>query len=342
MEETTYKPQYPVILSVSRATDIPAFYSDWFFNRLEAGYCLWKNPYNNVYSRINFDKVKFIVFWSKNPELIIPYLERLKEKNINFYFQYTLNAYENQKFEPGLPLLIHRIETFRKLSRIIGKERIIWRFDPLILTDTLTVDELLKKVYDVAMKLYGYTDKLVFSFVDIKNYTKVGKNMTASGINYVDWTEEKMKEFAKKLSSFNKKMFKFRLATCAEKVDLSEYGIEHNRCIDSELILKLSGKDEELVKYLEYEIKPIETNLFDESPIPENAIQLSDTEYAIQLKRNKDSGQRLLCGCCVSKDIGCYNTCPHRCVYCYANASPESAEMNYRNVVLHKDAESLC
>ncbi len=230
----------PAVLSVSRATDIPAFYSEWFFNRLEEGYCKWRNPFNGVENYVSFEKVRFIVFWSKNPAPLIPYLEKLKKRGINCYVQYTLNDYEAEGLEPGVPAIKQRVETFIQLAEILGPQGVVWRFDPMILTDNIGVSELLKKVNFIAGRLQGYTDTLVFSFADIAGYRKVGRNLTLHGVRYAEWTEVKMREFASQLSQLNKERgWNLKLRTCAEKIDLSEFGIEHNRCVDDERIARL-------------------------------------------------------------------------------------------------------
>ena len=136
----------PVIVSASRATDIPAFYSDWFFTRLKKGYSVWTNPFNGVPSYISYSNTRFIVFWSKNPKPLIPHLDFLKEYNIGCYIQYTLNDYVKEGLERGVPSLEERIETFKELVSKLGKGRVIWRFDPLILTDKIGVDDLIEKI----------------------------------------------------------------------------------------------------------------------------------------------------------------------------------------------------
>ena len=128
----------PVIISASRSTDIPAFYAKWFFNRLAKGYCVWYNPFNQQPMYVSFKKCKVVVFWTKNPAPIIPYLPELDKRGIHYYFQVTLNDYEQEGFEPNVPSVKSRIATFRLLSELIGKERVIWRFDPLIVTPQLT------------------------------------------------------------------------------------------------------------------------------------------------------------------------------------------------------------
>ncbi len=105
--------QAPMIISASRSTDVPAFYADWFFHRLEAGYSAWTNPFNGVKSYVAYDECRFIVFWSKNPKPLIPHLETLKRRNIKCYIQYTLNDYVDEGLERGVPALEGRIETFK-------------------------------------------------------------------------------------------------------------------------------------------------------------------------------------------------------------------------------------
>ena len=128
----------PVIISASRSTDIPAFYAKWFFNRLAKGYCAWYNPFNQQKMYISFSKCKVIVFWTKNPKPIIPYLHILDEMGIHYYFQVTLNDYVNEGFEPNVPSVVQRVKTFKQLSDMVGKEKVIWRFDPLIVTPEIT------------------------------------------------------------------------------------------------------------------------------------------------------------------------------------------------------------
>lgn len=249
----------PMILSASRATDIPAFYSEWFFNRLARGYCRWRNPFNGIDSYVSFQDVRFIVFWSKNPAPLLPYLERLQEKGIHYYIQFTLNDYESEGLDPGVPLLAQRIETFKMLADKLGKGSVVWRFDPLILTDRISIDDLLEKVRNIGDQLQDYTEKLVFSFADISSYRTVKSNLEKNGINYIEWNEDLMIEFAEKLSAMNEKCgWNFKLATCGERIDLAQYSIEHNRCVDDELISRIAWSDEALMKYLGIRLGSIE------------------------------------------------------------------------------------
>ena len=125
----------PVIISASRSTDIPAFYADWFFHRLKIGYSAWTNPFNGVRSYVSYQNTRFIVFWSKNPKPLIAHLDELKERNIGCYIQYTLNDYVAENLEKNVPALEERIDTFQRLVEKLGIGRVIWRFDPLLLTD---------------------------------------------------------------------------------------------------------------------------------------------------------------------------------------------------------------
>ena len=140
---TQVSAQSPEIVSASRSTDIPAFYADWFFERLKIGYSAWTNPFNGVKSYISYKDTRFIVFWSKNPHPLIKHLEELKDLDIKCYIQYSLNDYEKEGLEKGVPPISFRIDTFRKLVDILGLGGVVWRFDPLVLTDKITIDDLL-------------------------------------------------------------------------------------------------------------------------------------------------------------------------------------------------------
>lgn len=328
----------PVIISASRSTDIPAFYAKWFFNRLAKGYCAWYNPFNQQKMYVSFKNSKVVVFWTKNPKPILPYLHELDKRGIHYYFQVTLNDYEKEGFEPNVTSINDRIETFKKLSDTIGKERVIWRFDPLIITPNLAPRDLLHRIWSIGNKLKGYTDKLVFSFIDVKAYRKVQNNMvketnlfTKEDVNSAEANYNQRIEIVQGLQkireAWHKEGWHIEMATCAEDIDLNSYGIEHNRCIDGELMKRIFANDEELVYYL-YTLKWPERDMFGQLPPIPNKV-----------KKVKDTGQRKVCGCMVSKDIGMYNTCHHFCVYCYANTSKECV---LRNKAKHNDnSESI-
>lgn len=327
----TVEANAPIIVSASRSTDIPAFYCDWFFERLRKGYSVWTNPFNGVLSYISYRDTRFIVFWSKNPRPLLRHLDELDNRGIGCYVQFTLNDYEDEGLEKGVPPLTQRIDTFKQLVARLGKGHVIWRFDPMILTDKISMDDLLRKVTNIGDQLNGFTEKLVFSFADIESYKKVKANLDRNKINYREWDADSMNEFAQRLSELNRERgWNFQLATCGEKIDISRYGIAHNRCVDDDLMIRFGYKDQELMKFLNVDIHTVSPSLFGDPEIPEGALRISDTLYGVKQKNNRDKGQRQFCGCIVSKDIGQYNTCPHLCEYCYANASKETAIANYR------------
>lgn len=322
--------QAPLIISASRSTDIPAFYADWFFHRLQKGYSAWTNPFNGVRSYVSYENTRFIVFWSKNPRPLLPYLPILEERGIRCYIQYTLNDYQQEGLEK-VPSLAERIETFKLLVGRLGKGAVIWRFDPLMLTDDITMDSLLRKVQHIGDQLKGFTEKLVFSYADIAIYKKVRRNLEASGIPYHEWETHQMEEFAKRLSEMNiRQGWNFQLATCGENIDIAKYGIRHNRCVDGDLITRLAWDDKVLMDFMKVRIEDVPApTLFGGPELPEGAVLLPHNRYFVSTHR-KDPGQRQFCECMVSKDIGEYNTCPHLCEYCYANTTKQQALQNWK------------
>ena len=334
--------QFPVIVSASRSTDIPAFYADWFFHRLKIGYSAWINPFNGVKLYVGYDNVRFIVFWSKNPRPLLQHLDYLKERNIGCYIQYTLNDYEIEGLERGVRPLAERIDTFKMLVDRLGIGSIIWRFDPMILTNDISSDVLLERVQKIGNQLQGYTEKLVFSYADIRTYKKVKHNLEVGGIQYHEWTEAQMDEFAGKLSELNQEQgWNFQLATCGEKIDISKYGICHNRCIDGDLITRLAWRDKQLMDFMKVKILDIPApSLFGDVELPLGAIRLPENHYFVSTHK-KDVGQRPFCECMASKDIGEYNTCPHLCEYCYANSTKQLAIDNWKRHQENKESETI-
>lgn len=233
-----------MIISASRRTDIPAFFSEWFMNRIEAGYAYVRNPVNiHQISRINLtpDVVDCIVFWSKNPEPMISRLNLLN--HYMYYFQFTLNAY-NKDFETNLPPLDDRILTFQSLSELIGKRRVIWRYDPIILNSQYPVNWHIDKFGYIANQLCDYTERVTISFIDL--YAK--NSSSAKRQNICELSYAQKNAIAKSLSEIARS-HNLKIDTCAEDIDLSAYNIEHARCIDDRLIAKLldcsidAGKD---------------------------------------------------------------------------------------------------
>lgn len=226
-----------MILSASRRTDIPAFYSEWFFNRMKAGCVLARNPMSiHQVSRIQLspDVIDCIVFWSKNPK---PMLSRLSEiEKYPFYFQFTLNAYGPDQ-EEKMPPLSERVNTFKVLSEMIGPDRVIWRYDPIIVTDVYSVKFHTERFELLARELQSYTKRCTISFVDV--YRKIQSNFRRLEIR--EMNSEEIISLATSLSRICKEQGMI-LDTCAEKIDLSFLGIEQAHCIDEKLISKIIRK----------------------------------------------------------------------------------------------------
>lgn len=274
-----------MIVSASRRTDIPAFYSEWFFNRIKEGYVLVRNPLNHhQVSNIDLSPsvVDCIVFWTKNPIKIINRLSELSK--YSYYFQYTITPYDNH-VEPNLPPKDKLIELFITLSNILGKSSVIWRYDPILLTNKYSIDFHIRSFDEMVQRLYPYTQKCVISFLDIyqKNKARVLENGICSISN------NQMQVLASEFSTIAKQ-YGISLVSCAEEINLEKYGIRHGKCIDDKLISEILG-------------------------------------YNLDIK--KDPNQRKECGCIASVDIGSYNSCPHGCLYCYANYDQEMVNNNY-------------
>ena len=275
-----------MIVSASRRTDIPAFYSDWLFNRLKEGFVYVRNPMNiHQVSEINLSPnvVDCIVFWTKNPRPMLDRLDKLSD--YNYYFQFTLNPYADD-VEPDVPNKGKEvIKTFIELSEKIGADKIIWRYDPILLSDKYSIDYHAKYFEKLAKDLKGSFSKCVISFIDI--YKKNSKRCAANGLNELD--KAQIFAIAEQISDTAKK-YSFPVASCAENIDLNEFGIEHNSCIDKDLIEHLIGS---------------------------------------RISVQKDKNQRKECGCIESIDIGSYNTCIHGCSYCYANYNIDNVRLNH-------------
>lgn len=225
-----------MIISASRRTDIPALYSDWFFNRLQEGYVLVQNPRNpNRFSKVvlNPQVVDCFVFWSKNPYPMIGRLDELKE--YKYYFQFTLTPYEKD-IEIKLPPVEKRIEVFKQLSDKIGRDKIVWRYDPIFINEKHSVEFHQEAFYRMASQLKDYTEKCMISFID--HYTHIKNTFNRFQINPMSVFEIRqiMESFSQTVSEFN-----LKLETCAEDIDLSEFNISHGACIDKEMIEQVIG-----------------------------------------------------------------------------------------------------
>ena len=225
-----------MIISASRRTDIPAFYSDWFFNRIKERYVLVPNPYNSkMISRISLDPaiVDCIVFWSKNPAPMLEKLDKLKE--YNYYFQFTLNPY-GPEIENHLPIISKRIDTFKRLSDRIGKEKVIWRYDPVLTNETYTPGFHKEKFAEIAYELKEHTEKCMLGFIDHYQHIRTA----VSRFNIQPLLKADIEEMA---ASFKKTVdtCSIQLDTCTVKVDLTHLGIPGGLCIDNQLVERIAG-----------------------------------------------------------------------------------------------------
>lgn len=279
--------------------------------RLRAGFCRRRNPFNSRQeSLISFARTRVFVFWSKHPAPFLPHLAEIAATGRQFYFQYTLNAYEAEGLEPGLPSLYRRLETFKRLADAIGPQRVIWRYDPLIVGGRLSTDVLLERLDRLGRELSPYTEKLVFSFVDM--YRKTAAALHRLDPAYRALTADEMRELARGIADLNAGWpHRLELATCAEGIDLNALGIHKNKCIDDVLIRSLCPQDA----------------LVQAELAPRRQLSLLPG-MATAANAPKDTGQRTACGCIPSKDIGAYDSCPHSCVYCYANRSEQAVRAN--------------
>lgn len=255
--------------------------------RAEEGYCHSRNPFNpkqvRTWSLLPGD-VDAIVFWTKNPEPFFPYLDQLDAMGYNYYFLFTLNDYPTL-FEPGVPPLEERIAAFLALSRRLGRQRVIWRYDPIVVSTITPAAYHVERLGELASRLGNSTTRLIISFLDF--YGKVTKRLARleshGGIDFIDPRTEEHGEARDRLCAAIGRIAAnagLEVASCAESLDMKRFGIRRGSCIDGNLIRDLFG---------------------------------------IHQTINRDRGQRKACLCAKSVDLGVYNTCGTGCVYCYAN-----------------------
>ncbi len=283
-----------MIISVSRRTDIPAFYTSWFMNRIRAGYCTVPNPFNRkqiTHVSLKPDDVDVLVFWTRNPKPILPYLNELSHMGFRYYVQYTLMNNPSE-FDPKSPSIESAITTFQELAQSITPEKVIWRYDPIVFSPKTDAHFHEHTYRQIAAELKGSTSRSVISIVDI--YRKAKKRVGALARQGMEitphnnppnpWFDELMRTFVSIAHEHE-----MEIVSCAEEVDLQPYGIRPGKCIDDEYI----------------------KNVFD-----------------IDVTHKKDKSQRQECGCVISRDIGMYDTCVYGCQYCYATSSFERAKKN--------------
>ena len=223
-----------MILNVSGRTDIIAFYSKWFLNRLKEGYVDVRNPFNpNLVSRINFEDVDLILFCTKNP---IPIVDKLNDIKIPYIFHITITPYKND-IEPNLPSKSDIIKAVKKISTTIGIENVYVRYDPIFISEKYNIEYHIKAFTKLCSLLKGYVKTIIVSFID--NYQNVRKNLPY--LKYRSFTEEDYKLIGENFSKIAKKN-NMVVQTCFEERNLTEYGFTKGECMSKELAFKLTGK----------------------------------------------------------------------------------------------------
>lgn len=255
--------------------------------RIREGYCLVPNPIyphqKTLPISLKPEDVDIIVFWTRNPLPLMKYLPELDRRGYKYYFQYTIIGYPG-KIDPKSPTVKEAVGTFKELSAIIGREKVIWRYDPILFSNITPQDWHVGQISKISEQLKGYTERLVISFIDKyrKTVLRLERETGDDFELYPDaFDPESYRNLARWIGGEMGKMG-LHVVTCAEKIKLKEFGIEHGKCIDNDLIARI----------LEHEVT-----------------------------YKKDMSQRKDCGCVKSRDIGTNNTCSFGCKYCYAAAS---------------------
>lgn len=273
-----------MILSIDFRTDIPAFYSGWILNRFKEGFLYFRNPaYPNRIHKVILDKehIEGIIWCSKN---YAPILDRLYEITDTFpsIFHYTITGY-GEKYEPNVPNIIDSISTFRELSKRYGKEKVIWRYDPIFLSNDYDIDCHLSAFATLSRDLANYTDRVVINFISM--YDKVKQHMP--GLHEVTYNEKLF--IVKKLLQISKAR-NLKLQTCGNGLQFKDLeGVEVTGCLD------------------------------------EHALNL----MGIYPKSIKNNALSWGCKCYPNTSIGEYNTCLHKCKYCYASKDFDKCDKNY-------------
>lgn len=284
-----------MILSASRRTDIPGYYSDWLMNRLREGFAYYRNPMNHAQLckvLLTPENIDCIVFWTKDPAPMLNKLKELDALGFTYYFQFTITPYGlpykgtafGKFLEPNLRDKQEIIQTFRELSGQLKRTRVLWRYDPIILNDALTEEYHLEQFTFLCEELSGYTELCTISFAD--TYRKLSSTVKEQVLQEI--SQEQMHRLSAAFSEIATQKG-ITVRACCEAIDLSADGVWPAACIDRETVEKICG-------------------------------------HAIAVR--KDKSQRTNCGCMKSVDIGAYNTCRNGCIYCYANHSIASIELN--------------
>jgi hypothetical protein len=295
-----------VIISASRRTDIPAFYSRWLMQRIRAGFCLVANPFRpSQVVRVSLlpEDVTAMVFWSKNPQPLLGQLDELDRLGYCYYFLMTLNDYPTE-LEPNLPGLKDRIRTFIELSDKLGPKFVVWRYDPVVISNLTPAQYHETRFEKLCRALSGRTERAVVSVVDF--YRKTDRRLSELEnrgviVNRYTAGQPEMLALLTRLNQIAS-AYGIELCSCAEEPALSAAGVKPGSCIDGVLVQKLCPQ----------------------VAAPRHVFALGDSILA-----GKDPGQRARCRCVLSKDIGANDTCLHGCRYCYATRSDALARRRY-------------
>ncbi len=280
-----------MIISASYKTDVPAFYGQWFINRLHAGYCMMLNPYNQRAIRVSLlpQDVEGIVFWTKNLTPFMKHLPAVRQASLPFVIQFGINGYP-RTLERCVIDAERSIDNLRQAAEEYGPKVCVWRYDTIVFSSVTPFDFHLRNFEQLARKLGRATDEVVISFAQF--YRKTLRNMKQAadqvGFTWNDPAREEKRRLASELVQIAS-IYGMRLSICSQRDYLVE-GAHDARCIDAQRFEQITGK-----------------------PVPA-----------------KLRGNRKECGCYQCRDIGQYDTCPHGCVYCYAVNDPAVARRNYQ------------
>jgi hypothetical protein len=277
-----------VIISASRRSDIPAFYVDWLMNRIRAGFCTVANPARpKKVTRVSLrpEDVDVIVFWTRNAKPLLGRLAELDARGFRTYFQYTILA-NPRILDPRCPPLHEAVATFKSLTDLIGPDRVVWRYDPIVVTDRTPEAYHLEKIARLAGSLRGYTKRLVVSLCDMYRHVQARfRRLEEQGVAIRLLKGPVSADFAKSIAQIAAANA-MEASSCAEDIEAVRSVIRPGKCVDDQLIEKVFG---------------------------------------IRVTHQKDPSQRPACGCVVSKDIGAYDTCAYGCLYCYATRDAAGA-----------------
>ncbi|MGA2068734.1 MAG: DUF1848 domain-containing protein [Thermoguttaceae bacterium] len=283
-----------MIISASRRTDIPAFYAAWMVRRLREGYCTVANPYNRdqvTWVSLKPEDVDAIVFWTRNPRPLMPYLDELDSRGYRYYFQFTILGYPRE-IDAKSPAAATAVEAFRDLTDRLGPKRVTWRYDPIVFTGLTPPAFHQENFQRLAESLRGHTHRVVVSIVDM--YRKIEKRLkklegTPAAVRTCD--AEEFGPLMRRLAGLAGENA-MEIVSCSEEVDLRPFGILPGKCVDNRVIAEAFG---------------------------------------IEVPGTKDPSQRKACGCVASRDIGMYESCLFGCQYCYATKSFEQARLNFES-----------